>query len=574
MLIDSRKITDGLIIFSTLVSDFEKLDFKNDALAGVRANYFNSKMSTQRDKTEITFDSKIYNLSYYMGQNEPISWKITRNNRPYQTVKKATGGVYCVIFYGENGIINKRQYFDCSHNWLRTEYYDNYFENVLVAVLSPKLIHGIMTMELENISSDGNRTSKILYPSLEAPQDNCCSLMYSNIGMIWYDESFKPEDMPEIELYDEKTDHKGFDFSASKFSDVNIIKGSINLLSADYLEDVDETENTAKIQTEKESCSEVSAKMEETQEETYSAYDKIARILSEAHKSNKDLFGEILSQAGVDISELDEISAINTSVNTEIVDKSVSDDIEKEITEIIEERQSEKIETNEEFKKEIKLHKNIDLVEEICTNEPSIDLPVVIDDLYENVEVDIVDDITPKEATVSDFANTLDSVEIEIEHSKEPVCNVVIHTKAGRYSYYGDVDENNCRTGRGRTVTPEGNTSYDGEYQNDKRNGFGVCYYKEGDINYVGNWKNGNRQGCGIGYRLSDGTMHAGKWNNNIPDGFGARFDSEGNFLDVCDYSDGKRCGIGVSFDENGNVIIKKWKDGEIISEYVVKNEA
>ena len=39
MLEQSQKLTDGLIIYSVLVSDYEKLDFKNDALAGVRANY-------------------------------------------------------------------------------------------------------------------------------------------------------------------------------------------------------------------------------------------------------------------------------------------------------------------------------------------------------------------------------------------------------------------------------------------------------------------------------------------------------------------------------------------------------
>lgn len=37
MLEQSQKLTDGLIIYSVLVSDYEKLDFKNDALAGVRA---------------------------------------------------------------------------------------------------------------------------------------------------------------------------------------------------------------------------------------------------------------------------------------------------------------------------------------------------------------------------------------------------------------------------------------------------------------------------------------------------------------------------------------------------------
>lgn len=540
MLTDSRKITDGLIIFSALVSDFEKLDFKNDALAGVRANYFNSNMTPQRDKTEITFDSKVYNLSYFMGEKQPFSWKITRNNRPYQTVKKATGGVYCVIFYSENGIINKRQYFDYSHNWLRTEYYDNYYENVLVAVLTPKVIHNITVLELVNFLTDGNRSSKILYPSLEAPRNNCSALMYSNVGMIWYDESFKPEDMPEFETLKDKSVSEGFDFSESKFSDVNVISGTIDLSSADYLEDDDISELDYDTVDEIEDVvTEQDVSVADSENKPYSAYDKIASILAEAHKSNKDLFGEILNQTSNDMfdDEKDSDTAISSSEDSE------------NKTEISDEEENSKNETN------------ISENEPLSLNESETEEPIIIDD-----------DVVSEDKNVSEFENC-DS-DIEFEHKNESACNIIIQTKAGRYSYYGDVDENNGRTGRGRTVTPDGLTSYDGEYQNDKRNGFGVCYYKEGNINYVGNWENGNRQGCGTGYRLSDGTMHSGKWNNNAPEGFGARFDSEGNFLDVCSYTEGKRNGTGVSFDESGNVVIKKWKDGEVVSEIVVKDEA
>ena len=54
MLEQSQKLTDGLIIYSVLVSDYEKLDFKNDALAGVRANYFNSKSKKKLPKSNFT----------------------------------------------------------------------------------------------------------------------------------------------------------------------------------------------------------------------------------------------------------------------------------------------------------------------------------------------------------------------------------------------------------------------------------------------------------------------------------------------------------------------------------------
>lgn len=54
----------------------------------------------------------------------------------------------------------------------------------------------------------------------------------------------------------------------------------------------------------------------------------------------------------------------------------------------------------------------------------------------------------------------------------------MVSTTSGNYEYFGAVDENGLRTGRGRTVSPSGITAYDGEYAQGKRDGFGVFYYK------------------------------------------------------------------------------------------------
>ena len=112
MLEQSQKLTDGLIIYSVLVSDYEKLDFKNDALAGVRANYFNSGCKEQKEITEIELHGMDYKMSCLLTKNEPLSWKVTRDNLPYQSVKRATGGVYSVITYNDRGIVFKRQFFE------------------------------------------------------------------------------------------------------------------------------------------------------------------------------------------------------------------------------------------------------------------------------------------------------------------------------------------------------------------------------------------------------------------------------------------------------------------------------
>ena len=506
MLFDSQKLTDGLIIYSALISDFEKLDFKNDALAGVRANYFNSNKEPQYDKSEISLEEKTYNISYRMSEDEPLSWKITRNNQPFQSVKKATGGVYSVIFYRENGIIYKRSFFDKAHNWLRTEYYDSYYENVKIAVVSPKIIEGITALQLERINIDGEHNYSVLYPSASVPMKKCAGLIYSNVGMLWYDEIFKPEDLPVENLSADDNENSGFKFNNSdEIFESSQTVDSLNLSDAEYLDETTcnstESENTSEEKTDK-----------KENEQGYSAYDKIANILSEAHKTNKDLFGVIINQTSSDFYEQEKADEISEDSGTE-----------------------EKAEDN-----------NAEKGEEI------------IQPVSEN----------------SDSNFVVDETQEEYDSKENPDCNVIIHTKSGRYAYFGDVDENNNRTGRGRTVTPQGLTSYDGEYLDDKRNGFGVCYYKEGNINYVGSWINGKREGCGVGYRLSDGTMHAGKWSNNSPDGCGARFDSDGNFIDVCFYKAGKRNGKSISFDENGRVIIKNWVDGELVSEFVVDEEA
>ena len=145
-----------------------------------------------------------------------------------------------------------------------------------------------------------------------------------------------------------------------------------------------------------------------------------------------------------------------------------------------------------------------------------------------------------------------------------------LQTPGGTYAYYGELDEQNRRIGRGRTAAPDGTIVYDGEYRDDKRSGFGVSYYKDGSPNYFGDWHDGKRSGRGAGFRQSDGTMHAGRWLDNAPDGIGARFDSDGSFLDVCRYENGTRNGKSVSFDENGNVVIKVWENGELISEQTI----
>lgn len=543
MLEQSQKLTDGLIIYSVLVSDYEKLDFKNDALAGVRANYFNSGCKEQKEITEIELHGMDYKMSCLLTKNEPLSWKVTRDNRPYQSVKRATGGVYSVITYNDRGIVFKRQFFDRNHTWLRTEYFNRSIADKLITRIYPRKVSGIITLVTEDIDDNGIVSVKTLFPSDKQSNENSRVLIYSNVGMLWYDASFLPSDMPFTEK--KSYGNSGFVFNGDLFKNDFIPENAYNLEDCTYLTDED--------------IPNVSDTAEPVSKKDYSAYDIIEKILVEAHKTNKDLFGEIINHTAEEDFEPAEVKIVTGEKDEQLSDDEVEENSqisEHEIaddTDVVAETADEQTEDSESVVA-------IDSSGEASEDEETD---------FEKVEANIgthcqIDDVPTEE---SDEENP------EIVNEEEPHCDVVILTKSGRYTYFGNLDENNCRTGRGRTVSPDGMTSYDGEYLDDRRNGFGVCYYNNGSINYVGNWTDNSRNGGGVGYRLSDGTMHAGKWDNNTLDGYGARFDRNGNLIDVSNYENGVRTGKSVSFDENGNIVVSVYENGEKISEFLVDAE-
>lgn len=543
MLEQSQKLTDGLIIYSVLVSDYEKLDFKNDALAGVRANYFNSGCKEQKEITEIELHGMDYKMSCLLTKNEPLSWKVTRDNRPYQSVKRATGGVYSVITYNDRGIVFKRQFFDRNHTWLRTEYFNRSIADKLITRIYPRKVSGIITLVTEDIDDNGIVSVKTLFPSDKQSNEDSRVLIYSNVGMLWYDASFLPSDMPFTEK--KSYGNSGFVFNGDLFKNDFVPENAYNLEDCAYLTDED--------------IPNVSDTAEPVSKKDYSAYDIIEKILVEAHKTNKDLFGEIINHTAEEDFEPAEVKIVTGEKDEQLSDDEVEENSQISEHEIADDTDAAAETTDEQTENS----------ENVVTVDNSGEATEDEETDFENVEANIgthcqIDDVPTEE---SDEENP------EIVNEEEPHCDVVILTKSGRYTYFGNLDENNCRTGRGRTVSPDGMTSYDGEYLDDRRNGFGVCYYNNGSINYVGNWTDNSRNGGGVGYRLSDGTMHAGKWDNNTPDGYGARFDRNGNLIDVSNYKNGVRTGKSVSFDENGNIVVSVYENGEKISEFLVDAE-
>ena len=138
------------------------------------------------------------------------------------------------------------------------------------------------------------------------------------------------------------------------------------------------------------------------------------------------------------------------------------------------------------------------------------------------------------------------------------------------YSYYGELDESNNRSGYGRTVTDLGRTAYEGYYHNDKRTGKGAYYYMDGTLCYSGEWSENVRHGVGVGISAKDGSMHIGNWVNNKPEGNGVRVAADGSVKFVCkELSDGST--VLMNYLDNDTVVITNYdKNGNRVSEKII----
>lgn len=220
-----------------------------------------------------------------------------------------------------------------------------------------------------------------------------------------------------------------------------------------------------------------------------------------------------------------------------------------------------------------------ELAESTYTTDPdSADLLKMDDDAIDDYVSSLIDSLLQgAQSTVNEYnlekddAFTAGNAELDSRaevHSdllsdlvEENSADTVIESNGAEYHYYGELNDEGKRTGRGRTLMSDGKLAYDGEYLNDMRHGKGSFYYKDGSLCFYGNWQENMRNGFGIGINSETGIIHTGNWNENKPEGIGVRFDKDGNFMYLDSASHRTNGGIRiVGFGEN-SIIVEIWNE-------------
>ena len=183
------------------------------------------------------------------------------------------------------------------------------------------------------------------------------------------------------------------------------------------------------------------------------------------------------------------------------------------------------------------------------------------------------DTVEEQPAVLVQTAELADDIEI-VDPSDGDTAGIkpdkLIMADGAMYSYFGELDENDNRSGYGRTMTDLGRTAYEGMYRGDKRSGKGAYFYKDGTLCYSGDWSENVRHGVGVGVSARDGSMHIGKWINNKPEGNGVRMTADGEIKFVCkELSDGGT--VLMHYTDDDSVIVSKYdKDGNKLSEKTI----
>lgn len=515
-------ITNSIIFYSVALKDFEELDFKNDALAGVRACYFREDLAPQQGDTIRHFEEEKFNYCYTLEQNKPMLWKVFKNRQLIQGTKYLPDDMYCICFYNNDELITKKIYFNKEHYWTKTEYFIPENGNECVCSIAPKVINGYFAL-LKTVYTNFGYSASPLYMVSEMPDYELCNAVaYSDKGMLYFTTE-APSNIPVNE-----TEVKGFTFNPHDFNLAKNLNSTFDISNIEYLND-----------------------------SNGNPFDKAEPV--EIFSNSADIPAETKAD------EIDSFTETPVSdTETEIIEEVIeADELETQETEVpVTEESTEELEfINENSETEFP---------DTLTDEETPASEVIDEVIESENSVEATEEVT-EENKENHLDENLDNKFVVAD---KPSSDKVIQDDDVSFNYYGSLDENGNRSGYGRTETSQGKTAYEGEYLNDMRNGFGSFYYKDGSINYVGDWKNNLRDGRGVGFRSSDSQVHVGKWKDNTPDDIGVRFDKDGNFISLNHYSMGNKDGVGISFDKNGNLVVTKWKNNnEVDSTIIIINE-
>ncbi|MEE1282318.1 MAG: hypothetical protein UHK60_08745 [Acutalibacteraceae bacterium] len=111
---------------------FNNKEFNNspiDILTDARNKYFISRGKKIKDKVFFTADGIKYSFTYQIDPKGKFKWKTTINGNVTEEIATEPAG-YIILYKNTDGAVNKKMYFNHSHIWQKTEYFNTILQSL------------------------------------------------------------------------------------------------------------------------------------------------------------------------------------------------------------------------------------------------------------------------------------------------------------------------------------------------------------------------------------------------------------------------------------------------------------
>lgn len=471
-----------------------------DILTDARSRFFISGGKKTKDNLSFTYNGISYSYSYQIQTNAKTKWKATANGVTIEELVLDPSG-YGIIYKSQNGFVVKRMFFNHSHIWQKTEYFNN-GSNEPVVSLMPWL--------------NDDRAAIALYDGkISFPQILFALEMSDN---TYLNDEAVAKCQPLVKAtVNGRTYYFGDEEVQAQWNSI------INGTTPNIKENQENKNNYFNIDN-------LSKNIE------YKNLAESATAFSVNSLSPKVKYAE-----PVDEKTASQQPAISTSVDGTSSADTLNDD------------------NSIAYRNTISnvLKPAADTYSEITNAKAS-------ESTYNNADVSVTES-NNSNAEHEDIMDTQAMPEVDICKNPDNEANnadkqISLSQKEKGY-YFGELDSLKRRSGYGRTATTKGRTLYEGEYAEDMKNGFGVSYFKTGKLAHIGNYKNDNYHGFGLEFRATDGCITAANFENNAKEFVSAKFDKLGHLL----YAGNSfaESGAGVTFNpENGEMFIPRVENG------------
>ncbi len=223
------KRIENIIYYSVALKGYDELDFKYDALAGVRSCYFKENCRTQQGDTIRQFEEAKLNYCYCLEENKPMLWKVFKNRVLVQASKYLPDNVYCICFYNSDELVTKKIYFNQKHYWTKTEYFIPEKGSDCVCSIAPKIINGYFALIKTDYSEGGCEASPLYMVTAMPNCELCKAVAYSNIGMVYFT-SQTPSNIEKV-----SEERQGFTFTPNDFNLARNLNSTFDISFAPYL---------------------------------------------------------------------------------------------------------------------------------------------------------------------------------------------------------------------------------------------------------------------------------------------------------------------------------------------------